>query len=123
MAKRRKKTGEARITRILGIVTFLVALVILVSLISHSPLDDARITGQVDSHLSPFDLQFRNQTGMLGAYISYAFTVLLGWLAFFLPIGLILVSLRLFSSEIGARSGTKRGRLADIWGYRRLKFA
>ena len=103
MAKRKKQSGEARLKRILGIVTFLVALVILVSLITHSPLDDARITGQVDSHLNPFELQFRNQTGMLGAYISYALTVLLGWLAFFLPVGLILVSLRLFSSELGAR--------------------
>jgi len=103
MAKRRKQAGQARLKQILGIVTFLVALVILVSLITHSPLDDTRITGEVDSHLSPFELQFRNQTGMLGAYISYAFTVLLGWLAFFIPIGLILVSLRLFSSEVGAR--------------------
>jgi hypothetical protein len=103
MAKRKKKSGGIQLRRILGIVSFLVALIILVSLITHAALDDARITGRVDGHLNPFDLQFRNQAGMLGAYIAYSLNVIFGWLAFFLPIGLILVSLRLFSSEMATR--------------------
>lgn len=103
MAKRNKRTESPRRKRVLGAVVFLLAVLILISLVSHSVLDNARITGQVDGNLDPFDIQFRNQAGMLGAYLSYALTVILGWLAFFIPIGLILVSLRLFSSEMAQK--------------------
>jgi len=100
MAKRKKRTESPRRKRILGAFVFLLAVLILISLVSHSVLDNARITGEVDGNLDPFEIQFRNQAGMLGAYLSYSLTVILGWLAFFIPIGLILVSLRLFSSEM-----------------------
>ncbi len=81
-------------------VLFLLALLMLVSLVTHQSYDDARITGQIDQQLSPFELQYRNQAGMLGAYLAYFSLALLGWLAFFIPFGLILLTLRLFSSEM-----------------------
>ncbi len=103
MAKRKKKKKvelSQRRKQMLGAFVFLAALLILVSLVTHGELDDARITGEVDGQLDPFEIQYSNQAGMLGAYLSYSMTVILGWLAFFIPIGLILVSLGLFSSEM-----------------------
>ncbi|MDH4158403.1 MAG: DNA translocase FtsK 4TM domain-containing protein, partial [candidate division Zixibacteria bacterium] len=102
MAKRKKKsTGNRK--KALGVVLFLLAVLILISLISHHRPDDARIVGEIDSHLSPFDVKYHNQAGMLGAYLSYICLSLIGWLAFFIPLGLIFVSLRLFSSELATR--------------------
>ena len=103
MAARKKKKNDENRKRILGVLLFLLALLVLVSLVTHRSIDDARITGQVDGHLNPFEIQYQNQGGMMGAYLSYVFLVLLGWLAYFIPIGLVFVSLRLFSSELGAR--------------------
>ncbi len=102
MAKRVTKGFSKGKKQALGILLLLVAIFILVSLVSHSYLDDKRLTGEVDSHLNPFEVQYRNQGGMLGAYLSFLFTLLLGWLAYFLPLGFIFVSLRLFASERAA---------------------
>ncbi len=103
MASRKKRKNIEKRKRILGVLLFLLALLVLVSLVSHRGLDDARITGEVDSHLNPFELQYHNQGGMMGAYLSYLFLALLGWLSYFVPLGLIFVSLRLFSSEMAAK--------------------
>ncbi len=103
MAKRKKKAATDKKKRILGVLLFILALLILVSLISHQEIDDARVKGSVDSHLNPFEMQWRNQGGMMGAYLSCYFLVLLGWLSYFVPLGLILSALRLFSSELTAR--------------------
>lgn len=81
----------------------LLAVLIFVSLVSHSYLDDKRITSEVDRHLNPFQIQYRNQGGMLGAYLAFIFMALLGWLSYFVPPGLIFISLRLFSSERATR--------------------
>jgi len=40
---------------------------------------------------------------MLGAYLSYLLGALLGWLAYFIPCGLLLLSMRLFSAEFSRR--------------------
>ena len=87
----------------LATLLLLLALLLLISLVSHRSLDDSRITGQVDGHLSPFELQYRNQGGMMGAYLSYISFTLIGWLSYFLPVALILVALRLFSSRLASR--------------------
>jgi len=101
---RRKKNGSAGRSRwILGGFAFMAAVLILIALVTHSSLDDSRIIGDVDRHLDPFEIQYRNQGGMLGAYLSYSLTVVVGWLAFFLPFGLLLLSLRLFSSMLADR--------------------
>ena len=74
-----------------------------ISLVTHERLDDLRITSEVDRHLSPFELEFRNQGGMMGAYLAYIATTLVGWLAYFLPLGLIFLSLRMLTSKIAER--------------------
>ncbi|MCK4631840.1 MAG: DNA translocase FtsK 4TM domain-containing protein [candidate division Zixibacteria bacterium] len=103
MASKRRKSAPDKGKKALGVVLFLVALLLLISLISHGQPDDARIVGEVDSHLNPFQIKFGNQAGMLGAYLSYLLLGLVGWLAFFLPLGLIYLSLRMFSSELATR--------------------
>jgi len=103
MARRRKLTFSERWRRVIGGLVFIFAALILIALVTHDGLDDARIRGEIDGHLDPFEIHYRNQGGMMGAYLSYALTVTAGWLSFFLPLGLILISLRLFSSEMARR--------------------
>ncbi|MBU0982634.1 MAG: DNA translocase FtsK [candidate division Zixibacteria bacterium] len=106
MARGKKKKSpfwNDRRKKVAGALVFVLAVVLLISLVSHSRLDDDRITGEVDGHLNPFEISYRNQGGMLGAFLSYALTMLLGWMAFFIPFGLILGALRAFSSEWGSR--------------------
>jgi len=103
MAKRKKKSQIDRVRVILGGLAFIAAITILIALATNSPLDDARIAGEMDQHLDPFEIQYSNQGGMLGAYLSYSLLVIMGWLAYFLPFGLLLVSLRMFASEMADR--------------------
>jgi S-DNA-T family DNA segregation ATPase FtsK/SpoIIIE len=83
----------------MGVLFLLMAAILVVSLATHSYHDDARITGQVDPHLSPFEINYHNQAAMVGAYVSYFLLTLVGWLAYFFAAGLIVASLRMFSSE------------------------
>ncbi|MFH1374967.1 MAG: DNA translocase FtsK 4TM domain-containing protein [bacterium] len=100
MAKQRKKgKTNVRKRQAAGILVLLMAAVILVSLVTHHHLDDQRITGQIDRHLNPFELQYRNQAGMLGGYLSFVLVLLLGWLAYFVPFGLLAMALRLVSPD------------------------
>ncbi len=43
---------------------------------------------------------YKNQGGMLGAYLSFFTLTFMGWLAYFIPLGLLLLSFRLFKSEL-----------------------
>ena len=99
MAKKKSKNPHDRRQKVIGILLVLLALLLLVSLSTHYKLDDQRITGQIDNQFSPFKLQYHNQGGLVGAYLSYFALVLFGWLSFFLPFGIILISFRLFSKE------------------------
>lgn len=103
MARNKKNNSFSKKHKIIGSLVFLFALLLLVSLISHRHFDDIRISSEVDRQINPFDIQYRNQGGMLGAYISYCCFILFGWLSFFIPLGLILLSLRLFSSILAER--------------------
>jgi S-DNA-T family DNA segregation ATPase FtsK/SpoIIIE len=89
--------------KLLGGILCVLALLVLVSLTFHSRSDDARITGEVDGRLSPFEIQYRNQGGMMGAYIAFILTTLFGWLSYFVPAGLIVSAVRLFSAEKAGR--------------------
>jgi S-DNA-T family DNA segregation ATPase FtsK/SpoIIIE len=95
MAKKRKNSLNQK-KRVAALLLFLVAVLILVALLTHSNLDDQRITGKVDAHLSPFQIQYHNQGGMLGAYLSFFLIILLGWLSYFVPLGLASAALRFF---------------------------
>lgn len=106
MARRRKKKDHVRKRRVvLGIVLALVGAFVLVALISHSFVDDARISGEVNADTSPFDQQYNSKAGMLGAYLAYSLYLLIGWLAFFVPFALFVGAFKCFSSEIAARVG------------------
>jgi DNA segregation ATPase FtsK/SpoIIIE, S-DNA-T family len=97
----KKKSNKGR--RTVGLILMLVALFLLVALVTHLPMDDSRIRGDVDSQANLFDLHFGNKTGMIGAYLSFLVLFLLGWLAYFLPIGLVSVSLNLLSEKFAEK--------------------
>ncbi|MCX6834638.1 MAG: DNA translocase FtsK 4TM domain-containing protein [candidate division Zixibacteria bacterium] len=103
MARRKSSSSGGRWRKVVGGLVFIVAVLILIALATHSGFDDARIKGERGTNLDPFEIPYRNQGGMIGAYLSFSLMVVAGWLSFFLPFGLILVSLRLFSSELAAR--------------------
>ncbi len=94
----KKKTNRGK--QILGVGLVIMALFVLVALVSHDRIDDARISGEVDGALNPWEINFANQAGMLGAYLSFLLYFVVGWLAFFIPLGLVSVSLGLFSKAL-----------------------
>lgn len=94
--KKKKRDNSANRPKVFGVILFLLALLLLVSLITHRTLDD----NAINSEANPFEIGFKNQAGMLGAYLSYLVLGILGWLSFFIPFGLIISSLKLFKSEI-----------------------
>ncbi len=81
MARKKKTNSQDRRRKVLGVLLLLLALLLLTSLVTHGSLDDARITGELDRHLNPFEVQYHNQGGMMGAYMSYITPTLIGWLA------------------------------------------
>lgn len=104
MARRKKKnSGLSKRKKLLGGILFVLSLLILISLITHAGVDDARITSEVDAHRSPFEIQYHNQGGMMGAYLAFTFFSLMGWLGFFVPFSVLVLGLRLFSSELTAK--------------------
>ncbi|MCM2271450.1 MAG: DNA translocase FtsK [candidate division Zixibacteria bacterium] len=94
----RKKSNRGKQT--LGVVLVVVALFVLVALVTHETTDDARISGEVDGALNPWEINYANQGGMFGAYLSFVLYFVVGWLSFFIPLGLISVSLGLFSKSL-----------------------
>ncbi len=99
MSKGKTKLSADKRNQILGISLVLLSLLLLISLSTSHTTDIARITGEIDSHLSPFEVSYHNQAGMLGAYLDFILSTLMGWLAYFLPLGLALMAVRLFSKE------------------------
>ena len=63
---------------VISILLALAAALTLVSLASQNRIDHARITGEMDPHLNPFEVNYRNQAGMFGAYLGYLLDVLFG---------------------------------------------
>ena len=103
MARKRKssRTGNGR--RLIGFVLVLIALFVLVALITHDGYDDDRITGMADVQLSPFEVQYHNQAGLVGAYVAFFSYILAGWLAYFAPLWLLLVAFRTLKFETAER--------------------
>lgn len=83
MASRKNKKGDdgERKRKILGIGLILLAVLIFISLVSHSGWDDERIV----SRDNPFDIDFKNQVGIVGAMSSYVLFFFFGWLSILLP--------------------------------------
>ncbi len=67
MARSKLKKSENKRQKVLAVLLLLVALLCLISLISTDYVDARRITGELDSHLSPFEMSYRNQGGLVGA--------------------------------------------------------
>ncbi len=106
MARKKKNSNDPdRRKKLLAILLTLLAILILVSLITHTVWDDNRIR----AFDNPFDIDFRNQVGIIGAFTSYILISLMGWLAFFLPFLLIIPALKL--TEISNRTHINRA----IW--------
>ncbi|MFZ1684313.1 MAG: DNA translocase FtsK [Candidatus Zixiibacteriota bacterium] len=101
MAAKKKSSHKGRKT--IGLILILLAAFVLVALITHLPMDDSRIQGQVDAQVKVFDLHIGNKAGLLGAYVSYLLFVLMGWLAFFIPVGLVSIALNLLSEEFAQK--------------------
>lgn len=97
MARGKSKSSSEKKIRIFGTILMLLALLILVSLATSSSQDVSRISGEIDSHLSPFEIKYHNQAGMLGAYLAFILSTLMGWLAYFIPLGMGLLSVRMFA--------------------------
>lgn len=100
MAKRKKKNGDSSRKRLLGILLVFFAVLLLVSLVTHSNWDDERIQAEND----PFAISFYNQVGIVGAFSSYILYFFFGWLAVFIPVFIIWGSLFLFEMELRKRS-------------------
>ncbi len=100
MARKKKNKTKKKNYTVVGGLLFLVALILLVSLVTHRAVDDVRISDD-NSLINPFDsTMYKNQGGMVGAYLSFFTLTFLGWLSYFIPLGLLLLSFRLFKSEL-----------------------
>ncbi len=97
MPKGKSKLSAEKRASILGLALMLLALLLIISLSTGHSTDIARITGEIDSHLSPFEVEYHNQAGMLGAYLAFILSTLMGWLAYFIPLGLALISIKFIS--------------------------
>lgn len=97
MASRKNKNGDngERKRKILGIGLVLLAVLILISLVSHSGWDDERIV----SRDNPFAIDFKNQVGIVGAVSSYVLFFFFGWLCIFLPVFLMYWGFRFLNFE------------------------
>ncbi len=93
--KRKRKSSETRRRKLLGILLILFALLILISLATHSRQDDQKLLTQAN----PFAISFQNQAGTAGAYTSYLLFFFLGWLSYYLPLTLIILALRTFPGK------------------------
>lgn len=85
---------------IFGLFFLAVSIFLLISLASGTTSDVSRILGEVDFRLSPFELQWDNAAGLLGAYVSYALRNLFGWLSFLLPLTGLFLGTRLLTPSL-----------------------
>jgi S-DNA-T family DNA segregation ATPase FtsK/SpoIIIE len=93
MASSKKKSSSVdRKKKLLGILLFLLAALLFVSLASHMSWDDDRIVAGDN----PFKISYQNQAGTIGAYTAYLLFFFMGWLAYCLPLLLIILALRQF---------------------------
>lgn len=106
MAVRKKKENDEKKKRILGVLLIVFSLLLIVSLATHSGYDDRRIIDQDN----PFEINFDNQVGIVGAFTSYILFFFFGWISFFIPFLLILVSFSLLDF------GWRKKLVLPFWG-------
>ncbi len=99
MAKRRKKNGDLKKRKYLGIGLIILSVLILLSLVSHSSYDDVRIG---NPEYGVF-INYENYVGVIGAWSSFYLFWLFGWLSIFIPVFLIYRGLKLLEVEWRSR--------------------
>lgn len=96
----------------MSVILILVAAVLVVALATRTDQDTARVLGELDANLNPLDLNFDNEAGVFGAYLSCYLDFLFGWLAFFIPAVLLARAARLLFADLPVRLA---GNLALIF--------
>jgi S-DNA-T family DNA segregation ATPase FtsK/SpoIIIE len=86
--KRRKKTAVGKNHKLLSVLLVLLALLIFISLATNTVQDDSEIL----SESNPLKIEFMNKAGIAGAYTSYILFFFLGWLAYYVPLTLIIAA-------------------------------
>jgi S-DNA-T family DNA segregation ATPase FtsK/SpoIIIE len=89
-------TENKRLNELIGFVGLSLALLLALSLLSYSPLDPSFNVSAPAAASGPA----RNWIGPFGAHVSDLFFQLCGFAAFLFPIGMILVALRWFRSQV-----------------------
>ncbi len=106
MASRKNKDNTDKKKRILGILLIVLSLLLIVSLATHSGYDDRRIVDQDN----PFEINFDNQVGIVGAFTSYILFFFFGWISFFIPFLIMLVSFSILDF------GWRKKLMLPFWG-------
>jgi len=106
MTSRKNKNNNIKKKRILGFLLIIFSLLLIVSLATHSGYDDRRIIDQDN----PFEINFVNQVGIVGAFTSYILFFFFGWISFFIPFLLMLVSFSLLDF------GWRKKLTLPFWG-------
>jgi len=104
-SKKNKENGENK-RKILGLLLLTLALMLIVSIATHSAYDDRRI----QEWDNPFEIDFVNQVGIVGAYTSNILIYFFGWISFFIPILLIFISFSQLSLKF------RKKLLLPFWG-------
>ena len=89
-------TENKRLNELIGFIGLSVAILLALSLLSYSPLDASFNVSAAPTGASPA----RNWIGPFGAYLADFCFQLAGYAAFLLPIGMLLVAMRWFRSQL-----------------------
>ena len=86
------KIPTRRKEELAGLLSLALGMLLFFSLISHSPEDDFYLVGNID--ISIFEVYAHNWVGLAGALLSYLLFYLMGLLAFFIPVFIVMSGLR-----------------------------
>ena len=103
MAKKNKKNGKVRKSggkrNILAVLLVLFAILIIVSVVTHTDQDDRLIAAAKN----PLTVSYQNQIGAAGAISSYCLFFFLDWLSLCLPVVMIILALHLARFPWGSK--------------------
>src|SRR5208282_3811494 len=89
-------TENKRFNELIGFVGLSIAVLLALSLLSYSPLDASFNVSAAPPASGPA----RNWIGPVGAHLADAFFQLAGYAAFLVPIGIFLLAMRWFRSQV-----------------------
>jgi len=106
MASRKNKENGKKKKKVLGVLLIILALMLFISIATHSAYDDRRIQ-ELDN---PFNINFVNQVGIVGAYSSNILIFFFGWISYFIPLLMTLISFSLLDLNF------RRKLILPFWG-------